>query len=917
MAFIAEQHSEYFRRSLYPMSQRDASLQQLNALISSSVDRKAIESAFEWHFDAEPTDIGIGLRRTRQLVFMALMERDLTGQADLNEICTAMSSMAQLVTNYAMRSAAKEMIADFGLPRDSNNQVIDLLAVGMGKAGANELNVSSDLDLVFLLRDEGQTDGITADGQPARRGQIASSDFAHRVARRTISLLSDPTADGFVFRIDTRLRPNGDSGPLVCTLPALEVYFQVQGREWERFAWLKAAVIADTGLSPPDQVAEDIKELNALIQPFVFRRYHDYDVFGALKKVHELIQTEANRRDMNRADGQDVKLGRGGIREIEFIAQLFQIVRGGRDRALRDRATLPTLSVLADRGLLDEDEVSGLRQAYQLLRRCEHMLQYRDDQQTHFLAADDKTQHHIAAMLGLAPDVFKAKLATSCAQVGQLFDSLLDPDHVAEADRPAAAGKPATDGLQPSGSLAAPDPVDEQDRDEISRQIEILRSGPRYRAARPEAQESIDVLLGAAQTRGVSLKCAQRLITLLETVCRRPAYLALLAQYPKAFERVLVILDASDWAASYLTRHPILLDELIDGHLYESTDLAQWQSDLMAEMNALQTTAGTDTERQMNVAREWHHAQLFRILAREIAGHMPIQTVADELSELADQTLKVALQTVWNQLAEKHTDQPRVAIIAYGRLGGKELGYASDLDLVFVYDDPHPDAAHAYAQLTRRVATWMSAQTPAGQLFDIDLRLRPNGEAGVLVSSLSGFSQYQRESAWVWEHQALTRARYCAGDPQVGEQFEELRSKLLAIRRDPAELRQEVLQMRKKMIDGHPNRTEMFDLKHDPGGMVDIEFIVQYLVLANACDSATMMDNIGNIALLRRAAELGLIAPDLAEQVAGAYQRFRTLQHLLRLQGAQYARVEPSTVETEIRAVKTLWDQLILSAGAA
>jgi glutamate-ammonia-ligase adenylyltransferase len=409
----------------------------------------------------------------------------------------------------------------------------------------------------------------------------------------------------------------------------------------------------------------------------------------------------------------------------------------------------------------------------------------------------------------------------------------------------------------------------------------------------------------------MTLPCVQRLIALLETICRRPAYIALLAQYPKAFERVLVILESSEWAANYLARHPVLLDELIDGHLYAPTDLVQWRNDLQSEMDALTSTDGTDTEMQMNVAREWHHAQLFRILAREIAGQLPIQTVADELSELADQTLAVALQTVWNELPQKTHDAPKLAIIAYGRLGGKELGYASDLDLVFIYDDEDTEAADVYSRLTRRIATWMSVQTPAGQLFEIDLRLRPNGEAGVLVSSLSGFARYQRESAWVWEHQALTRARYCAGDINVGQRFEQLRAELLSMPRDHQVLRNEVITMRQKMVDGHPNRSDLFDLKHDRGGMVDIEFVVQFLVLAHAGQFDALIENAGNIALLRHAGAFGLIPPGLAEQSAEAYRIMRSLQHGLRMEGAQYARVPHAQVREEIDTVRALWAQVI------
>ncbi len=898
MAFLAEQHSGYFRRSLHAVVQRDAALQQLNALIGQPVDTEAINgllTGFLADYEAP-----VALRKTRQLVIMALMEQDLAGSATLQGICSGMTNLAQVVTISALKAAAEELRQDFGTPRNESGEPIDLIAVAMGKAGANELNVSSDLDLVFLIREEGETDGLDSAGNETRRGRIAASDFAHRMARRVLTLLSEPTEHGFVFRLDTRLRPNGDSGPLVCTFSALEVYFQVQGRAWERFAWLKAAVIGSSPFAPAQQQAADAKALDEIIQPFVFRRYHDYEALTSLRDVHELIQKEAARREGQRDKGKDVKLGRGGIREIEFTAQLFQVIRGGRDRGLRDRSTLATLAALGERELLTAEEVSGLTDAYHLLRRCEHMVQYREDQQTHYLPPDDEQRAQVAEMMGCSLSQLDTAIDDACLQVSNLFDDLM---HV-----PAGS---AADSDDPAPSLSE-ESIEKLD-DSIRAHVKSLVQGPKYRASQPDAQRAIDTLLLNAIDCSCSGSCIQRLIKLLETVCRRPAYLTFLAQYPAAYVRVLDMLESSEWASQYLIQHPILLDELIDGNVYEPTDLAQWEDSLNIEMQSLRSENGADVERQMNVAREWHHAQLFKILARELAGKLSIQSVADELSALADHTLNVAIQTVWNELPTKFRDKPRVAAIAYGRLGGKELGYASDLDLVFLYDDDDDRAAHAYSQLTRRVSSWLSTQTMAGTLFEIDLRLRPDGDSGVLVSSVHGFKNYQLESAWVWEHQALTRARFSAGDPQVGEQFEALRTELLASPRDTESLRNEVLSMRKKIDEGHPNKSALFDLKHDRGGMVDIEFLVQYLVLANAHDQPGLIENLGNIALLHRSAELGLIDQSMATTVANAYKRYRELQHLLRMQAASYARVEPDTVADEVASVKALWITLLES----
>ncbi len=402
-----------------------------------------------------------------------------------------------------------------------------------------------------------------------------------------------------------------------------------------------------------------------------------------------------------------------------------------------------------------------------------------------------------------------------------------------------------------------------------------------------------------------------RLIDLLESVCRRPAYVALLDQFPQAFTRVLKVLDWAKWPADYLMKHPVVLDELLDGQLLEATDLAQWSGQLEARILAARLGDEPDVEQQMDLAREAHHAQVFRLMVQDLGGLHSTERISDFLSELADRILGLAIQVVWSQLRSRFRDQPRVAAIAYGRLGGKELGYASDLDLVFIHDDPDERATEAYSLLAQRVSGWLSTRTAAGLLFDTDLRLRPNGSAGLLVSSVEGFERYQRGSAWVWEHQALTRARFAAGDPAIGARFETIRREVLSLPREPATLAVEVRAMRQKMHDGHPNRSELFDLKHDPGGMVDIEFIVQYLVLAHSRKHATLLDNAGNIALLSRAGAAGLIDPALASRVANAYRRYRQMQHKLRLDDQQYARVDGSGVAAEVEAVRALWSAVL------
>ena len=898
--YAARSHSAWFGRTLDALQRRQPAIAELlPALTAQTLDAQVIDRCWatveslsrpkgspDTPEGRAAIDPGPALRRMRQLLVMAIIERDVTQQAPLSEVCGAISAWGIRAVEVAMRHAAAELAGVHGRPLDSEGAPQDLLVIGMGKIGGNELNVSSDIDLVFAHRDGGQTEN----------GRLSSGEFFHRAARKLCGTLSDVTEDGFVFRVDTRLRPNGDAGPLVVNLPMLENYFYEQGREWERFAWVKALVIADSGLAGDAARRADEAQLGAIVEPFVYRRYLDFAAIDAMRDLHELIRTESSRRSVRRdtrdGGGIDVKIGRGGIREIEFCAQLFQVVRGGRDALLRDRRTLVTLQTLAQRRLLDPQAVDGLAQAYQLLRRIEHALQYQDDAQTHRLPDDRQIQARIAAMLDMPVDAFTFELANAREHVVTVFDSLLGTPQVATGDE-----------------TAPPRVLDQASQARIN----ALHEGRRYRLARPDTQRRIDQLLEMALREATRIGAPDdawlgRLADLLETIAGRPAYLALLVQFPGAFRQLLRMIGQTRWAADYLMRHPIVLDELLDGQVLEPPDYPGWQRVTEAALAALAPVGGQpDIERQMDVLREAHHAQVFRLLAQDLAGRLSVERLSDHLSELADRVLTLSMACAWQQVRHRHRDTPRFAVIAYGKLGGKELGYASDLDLVFLYDDDHENAQPVYAQLAQRLSAWLSTRTAAGQLFEIDLRLRPNGNAGLLVSNLNAFRIYQLESAWTWEHQALTRARFAAGDPAIGERFESLRREILALPRELKTLCEAVGSMRHKMLDAHPNPSGLFDIKHDRGGMVDIEFLVQTLVLGHASQHPELLDNVGNIALLERAAKAGLIDARNAELCAQAYRDFRRMQHLLRLNDARFARVEADTISDQRDAVLRLW----------
>jgi glutamate-ammonia-ligase adenylyltransferase len=790
--------------------------------------------------DGAPADDEAGLkrrlRRLRARVLLRVMARDLSGSATLEEVCGSMSDLAELSLAAALAHLKCE----------------DMVVVGMGKLGGRELNVSSDIDLVFLY------DG-TQDDAPR----------FERAGRRLIQILSERTEDGYVFRVDMRLRPYGSSGPLAASFDALDEYFVTQGREWERYAWIKARAL--TGNRDA--------ELSRIVRPFVFRKYLDYATLGAMRSLHAEVRRDVARREL----ANDVKLGPGGIREVEFVAQALQLVRGGRDAELTILPTLEVLALLAKKNLLPEIATHELSDAYRFLRDVEHRLQYLDDAQRHDLPESAEDQARIARMMGFASwEMFFKELTAKRDSVTRHFEAVF-----AEREQKA-------------------EPWPEHPR------LAALQASQRYAHLPDSSRRRLDALIPAlaraAQATPDPQETLARGVDLVEAIASRAAYLALLAENPQALERVARIIGASSWAAGFVTRHPLLLDELLDDRiLYAPFHLPSFTLGLARQLDE----APGDTERQMNILREAHQAQVFRLLAQDLAGVLTVEVLADHLSALADAVLEEALRRVWPDLRGRHRDAPRFAIAAYGKLGGKELGYASDLDIIFLFDDEDDRAGEVYARFAQRLNHWLSSNTSSGVLFETDLALRPSGASGLLVSAIEAFERYQEESAWTWEHQALTRARACAGDPAVGARFEQIREKILKKERDLDLLKRDVQTMREKLHGAHPNRSELFDVKHDRGGMIDIEFAVQYLVLAFSREFSSLTKNLGNIALLKMAASHGLIEADLAERCRDAYREFRRLQHALRLNGARYARVPREQVAAQIDAVSRLWRNVI------
>ena len=920
IAFL-EQHSNYARRWLSAKPEWRGWLQSVGP---HAITLEGIQGLLEpCKFDSltagqDEAQFMADLRLARQRLMLWLAFRDLNGLADLKEVTHSLSHFAEFAVHHALTFIHQDLQSRFGIPwSESTQSEMPLMVVGMGKLGGLELNLSSDIDLIFLYEHEGET----RDGPKS----LSHHEWFTRMGKRLIKLLSEHDANGFVFRVDMRLRPNGDSGPLVCSLDMLEEYLLVQGREWERYAWIKGRLIAP--LPGTKDHAHCEKSLEQLIRPFVYRRHLDYGVIASIRDLHAQIQREAEKRSAgHQGRSHDIKLGRGGIREIEFLAQMFQLMRGGTDPRFRVRPTLQVLDLIRQRGILPAEDVAHLEGAYEFLRRLEHRIQVWDDQQTHYLPDQADIRERLAISMGFKDEAsFLGVLQAHQNNVARLFEKAFLLDDETRLDLAPLEDTWLPDAQIFPQSLARWNAwiasTKAKQLPEKSRLIfdNLVRSAADALMSKRDATEDID-------------KTLSRFFDLLEAIARRSAYLSILAEYPGALSNVLSLLQSSQWGAQYLISHPHLLDYLLNPNMERAlidhpedywrevkANLDMRLDDVMAD--------GDGSEQAMDILRVTHHTETFITLLADLGigveQALSVEKVSDHLSALADLILQATFERVWSLVAKKFdlpkNLAPTFAIIAYGKLGGKELGYASDLDLVFLYQATENDyeAQEIYALLAKRMINWLTAFTSTGSLFEIDTRLRPNGSAGFLVTNVDAFKKYQmREgdnAAWVWEHQALTRARFVAGNVLVGNLFDAVRQEVLSQQRDIDHLRNEIVEMRRKVHEGHPNPTNDFDLKHDAGGMVDIEFIVQFLVLAYSHQHPQLIGNLGNIALLRIAAEVGLIETDIAKAVGDAYRLLRARQHRLRLDGAEKTRIHLSNESDLLVArdnVSLLWKRV-------
>ncbi len=862
---------------------------------------------------ADEAALDSALRQLRRREMLRIAWRDLAGWADLRETCVDLSNLAGACLDAALARLDAWQRKELGTPRGSTGKPQSLVVLGMGKLGADELNFSSDIDLIFAYSEEGQTrtDGIT------------NEEYFIRLGQRLISAISTTTAEGQVFRVDMRLRPYGDSGPLAMGFEAMEEYYQHQGRDWERYALIKASPVAG------DQDAGAV--MIETLRPFIYRRYLDYGTFAALREMKEMISRELERKGF----ADNIKLGPGGIREVEFIGQAFQLIRGGREPDLQERGILIVLARLAERDHLPEYVSRGLCEAYIFLRRLENRIQAYQDTQSHELPTDPLIKARLAIAMGFADwSLLRRTLDRHRHLVQGHFEQVFAAPQAAGTALPNSDLDAAWRGVLTGAAAAAVlSGAGLDDAEEALRLLTRLREGFGYRSLSSKGRERMDqllpMLIGAVGAVVQPTTTLQRVIGLLEAVAGRSAYLALLVENPMALSQLVQLCAAGPWIARQLTRHPILLDELLDPRsLYAPLDKSALAQELLTLMEPV---PDQDLERQMEALRWFKQANVLRVAAADITAAMPLMVVSDHLTEIAETVLREVLGLAWGHLAARHgrpqyqvddvLHEAGFVIVAYGKLGGIELGYGSDLDLVFLHDaagteqrtvgPKRVDNDVFFARLGQRIIHMLNTHTPSGVLYDVDMRLRPSGNSGLLVSSLEAFADYQRNEAWTWEHQALTRARVVAGDPALARRFVTVRSEVLERRRDVDELRVAVRDMRERMrVELTTRDADHFDLKQDRGGIADIEFMVQYGVLAWASKYPQLLVYTDNIRLLDGFAHAGLMAAADSRLLADAYRAYRVRLHRLTLQ-EESAVADAREFQEYREGVTALWRKLM------
>jgi len=868
-----------------------------SALTSGALSMPPQEAAIRKFIDdfnsvgADTVAIKSRLRQFRNRQLTHILWRTIEGSGTLQESLLSLSNLADGLIEVAVACSGQLLYPRFGIARNAEGQEIPLVVLAMGKLGGRELNFSSDVDLIFLYREEGETDGSRT---------LSAHEYFTRRTRQIVALLDEVTADGFVYRVDTRLRPFGASGPPVTSFASLESYLLQHGRGWERYAYIKARVV-----SPGDDQATVRELMGDIIEPFVYRRYLDYGVFESLREMKALISAEIQTHEL----ASNIKLGPGGIREIEFIAQALQLVRGGGDAALRNPELQTVLPLLASGKGLSSSTVNGLLAAYVFLRELENAMQAIHDRQTHDVPQDAVDQARL--VLALNYDSWQAlldDLDTQRQEVSKHFDNLLfsgaedmsQPDLVRALTTLWRTGASAE---QWQGVLQA---NEYREAALLAATIHKFATASVQRQIDATAQRRLGrfmpLLMLQLQDRQVPNLILERILGVIGQILRRSAYVSLLIENPAVLGRLVGLCENSAYLAQEIARHPLLLDELLDPRLHSAAiTAANMREDLEQRAKGIEAT---DSERQIEVLGQFQRANLFRIAIADHSGNLPIMKVSDWLTELAEIVLNRALDIAWADLVKKHGTptfftvhgkrRAGFGVIAYGKLGGMELSYRSDLDLVFLHDssgqkqetdgDNPLDNSMFFGRLVRRLTHFLTAQTASGAMYEVDTRLRPSGRSGLLVSTIEGFERYQEEHAWTWEHQALLRSRPVAGSAVIAREFERIRSETLRFRVHREQLLEDVKLMRAKMRSQlDKSDAQQFDLTQGAGGIGDIEFLVQYLVLKNAGEYPAVIHYPDNIRQLGTLAAAGCLAQADVVRLQEIYKAYRLCLHRLAL----------------------------------
>ncbi|GAA3583585.1 bifunctional [glutamate--ammonia ligase]-adenylyl-L-tyrosine phosphorylase/[glutamate--ammonia-ligase] adenylyltransferase [Gibbsiella greigii] len=858
------------------------------------------------------------LRLFRREMLVRIAWAQALNSATTEQTLRQLSGLAETLIIRARDWLYQTCCREWGTPCNAAGVPQPLLILGMGKLGGEELNFSSDIDLIFAYPENGQTQG--------GRRELDNAQFFTRLGQRLIKALDQQTIDGFVYRVDMRLRPFGDSGPLVMSFAALEDYYQEQGRDWERYAMVKARLMG--GAEDPYS-----QELRNTLRPFVFRRYIDFSVIQSLRNMKGMIAREVRRRGLK----DNIKLGAGGIREIEFITQVFQLIRGGREPSLQGRALLPTLQAIGQLGLLGPQPVAALSASYLFLRRLENLLQAIGDQQTQTLPQDALDQARLVWGMGLADwPALLAALDAHMRAVRAVFDDMIGDDtpDVGEDSHCQRYSGLWHDALEEKDMAPLLPHLGEEEQRMVLRIITDFRQDVGKRTIGPRGREVLDQLmprlLAEVCPRSDAPTALARLAQLLLSIVTRTTYLELLLEYPAALSHLIRLCAASPMLANQLARYPMLLDELLDpATLYRPVEPGAYRSEL--HQYRLRVPAD-DEEQQVEALRQFKQAQQLRIAAADIAEVLPVMKVSDHLTYLAEAIIDAVVQQAWRDMVARYGQPAHLherqghgfAVIGYGKLGGWELGYSSDLDLVFLIDCPPEvmtdgarciDGRQFYLQLAQRVMHLFSTRTASGILYEVDARLRPSGAAGMLVSTIEAFTDYQQNEAWTWEHQALVRARIVYGDPALHQRFDQIRRDILCKPRAGAALQQEVREMREKMRHHLGNKQrELFDIKTDEGGITDIEFIAQYLVLRYAGGEPRLARWSDNVRIFELMAHYGIMPDEEAQALTHAYVTMRDEIHRLALQ-EHSGKVSSEQFVAERDRVRRSWEKWLGAAG--